>query len=71
MFHTNRTYKGISGFPKRSESVYDTFGVGHSSTSISAALGMSLATELKKDKNKQHIAVIGDGSMTGGIALKV
>ena len=70
VFHTNRVYKGISGFPKRSESVYDTFGVGHSSTSISAALGMSLASELKKDKNKQHIAVIGDGSMTGGIAFE-
>ena len=69
-FYTNRTYKGISGFPKRSESVYDTFGVGHASTSISAALGMSLASELKKDKNKQHIAVIGDGSMTGGIAFE-
>ena len=70
VFHTNRIYKGISGFPKRSESVYDTFGVGHSSTSISAALGMSLASELKNDKNKQHIAVIGDGSMTGGIAFE-
>ena len=70
VFHTNRNYKGISGFPKRSESVYDTFGVGHSSTSISAALGMSLASELKKDKKKQHIAVIGDGSMTGGIAFE-
>ena len=70
VFHTNRIYRGISGFPKRSESVYDTFGVGHSSTSISAALGMSLASELKKDKNKQHIAVIGDGSMTGGIAFE-
>ena len=69
-FHTNRIYNGISGFPKRSESVYDTFGVGHASTSISAALGMSLASELKKDKNKQHIAVIGDGSMTGGIAFE-
>ncbi len=69
-FYTNRTYKGISGFPKRSESVYDTFGTGHSSTSISAALGMSLASELKKNKNKQHIAVIGDGSMTGGIAFE-
>ena len=70
VFHTNRIYRGISGFPKRSESVYDTFGVGHSSTSISAALGMSLVSELKKDKNKQHIAVIGDGSMTGGIAFE-
>ena len=69
-FHTNRIYKGISGFPKRSESVYDTFGVGHSSTSISAALGMSLASELKGDKNKQHIAVIGDGSMTAGLAFE-
>ena len=69
MFHTNRTYKGISGFSKRSESVYDTFGVGHSSTSISPVLGMSLATELKNDKNKQHITVIGDGSMTGGIGF--
>ena len=69
-FHTNRIYKGISGFPKRSESVYDTFGVGHASTSISATLGMSLASKLKKQKNKQHIAVIGDGSMTGGIAFE-
>ncbi len=69
-FHTNRIYKGISGFPKRSESVFDTFGVGHSSTSISAALGMSLASELKGDKNKQHIAVIGDGSMTAGLAFE-
>ena len=69
-FHTNRIYKGISGFPKRSESVYDTFGVGHSSTSISAALGMSLASELKGNKNKQHIAVIGDGSMTAGLAFE-
>ncbi|MAR40433.1 MAG: 1-deoxy-D-xylulose-5-phosphate synthase [Flavobacteriales bacterium] len=70
VFHTNRNYKGISGFPKRSESVYDTFGVGHSSTSISAALGMSLASKIKEDKKKQHIAVIGDGSMTGGIAFE-
>ena len=71
VFHTNRVYKGISGFPKRSESVYDTFGVGHSSTSISSSIRrMSLASELKKDKNKQHIAVIGDGSMTGGIGAE-
>lgn len=69
-FYTNRTYKGISGFPKRSESVYDTFGVGHSSTSISAGLGMSLASNLKKDTTKQHISVIGDGSITGGIAFE-
>lgn len=70
VFHTNRKYKGISGFPKRSESEYDTFGVGHSSTSISAALGMAEASRLKNDKNKQHIAVIGDGAMTGGLAFE-
>ena len=69
-FPTNRIYKGLSGFPKRSESVYDTFGVGHSSTSISAALGMAIASKVNDDKNKQHIAVIGDGSMTGGIAFE-
>ncbi len=69
-FHTNRIYGGISGFPKRSESEYDTFGVGHSSTSISAALGMSEASRLKQDHNKQHIAVIGDGAMTGGMAFE-
>lgn len=69
-FHTNRMYKGLSGFPKRSESEYDTFGVGHSSTSISAALGMSVASKLSKDNKKQHIAVIGDGAMTGGIAFE-
>ncbi len=69
-FHTNRMYGGISGFPKRSESEYDTFGVGHSSTSISAALGMSEASRLKKDNGKQHIAVIGDGAMTGGMAFE-
>ncbi|QNL21925.1 1-deoxy-D-xylulose-5-phosphate synthase [Hyphobacterium sp. CCMP332] len=69
-FHTNRIYGGLSGFPKRSESEYDTFGVGHSSTSISAALGMSEASRLKKDHNKQHIAVIGDGAMTGGMAFE-
>jgi 1-deoxy-D-xylulose-5-phosphate synthase len=70
VFHTNRIYKGISGFPKRKESKYDTFGVGHSSTSISAALGMSVASKLKGDKNRQHIAVIGDGAMTGGMAFE-
>ncbi len=69
-FHTNRKYKGISGFPKRSESKYDTFGVGHSSTSISAALGMAVASFQKDDKDKQHIAVIGDGAMTGGMAFE-
>ena len=69
-FPTNRIYKGLSGFPKRTESVYDTFGVGHSSTSISAALGMSLASNHKKDTEKQHIAVIGDGAMTAGLAFE-
>jgi len=69
-FHTNRTYKGISGFPKRSESVYDTFGVGHSSTSISAGLGMAIASTYKNEKDRQHIAVIGDGAMTGGLAFE-
>ena len=57
-FHTNRLKDGISGFPKRSESEYDTFGVGHSSTSISAAFGMAVASRYKGEKNKQHIAVI-------------
>src|SRR3982750_2156236 len=70
IFHTNRIYKGISGFPKRSESEYDTFGVGHSSTSISAALGMAVASRLKGEKERQHIAVIGDGAMTAGLAFE-
>ncbi len=70
IFHTNRIYKGISGFPKRSESEYDTFGVGHSSTSISAALGLAVASRLKGDKKRQHIAVIGDGAMTAGMAFE-
>lgn len=69
-FHTNRIYKGISGFPKRSESDYDTFGVGHSSTSISAALGMAVASQYKGEKDRQHVAVIGDGSMTAGMAFE-
>lgn len=69
-FHTNRTYKGLSGFPKRKESDYDTFGVGHSSTSISAALGMAEASHYQKNFDKQHIAVIGDGAMTGGLAFE-
>lgn len=69
-FNTNRIYKGISGFPKRTESEYDAFGVGHSSTSISAALGMAMASAYKKDNTKQHIAVIGDGAMTGGLAFE-
>lgn len=69
-FHTNRVYKGISGFPKRSESEYDTFGVGHSSTSISAALGMAVASRLKGENDRQHVAVIGDGAMTAGLAFE-
>jgi 1-deoxy-D-xylulose-5-phosphate synthase len=68
-FHTNRIYGGLSGFPRREESNYDTFGVGHSSTSISAALGMAVASKYKKN-DIQHVAVIGDGSMTGGIAFE-
>jgi 1-deoxy-D-xylulose-5-phosphate synthase len=70
VFHTNRIHKGLSGFPKRSESEYDTFGVGHSSTSISGALGMAVASRYKKENDKQHIAVIGDGSMTAGLAFE-
>ena len=69
-FHTNRIYKGLSGFPKRSESEYDTFGVGHSSTSISAALGMAVASNYKGETDRQHVAVIGDGAMTGGQAFE-
>ncbi len=68
-FSTNRKYKGISGFPKRKESIYDAFGVGHSSTSISAALGMALASKYKGE-DRQHIAVIGDGAMTAGMAFE-
>jgi len=68
-FATNRKYKGLSGFPKRSESEYDTFGVGHSSTSISAALGMAVAAKYKKEDRKA-IAVIGDGAMTAGMAFE-
>ena len=70
IFHTNRLYGGMSGFPKRSESEYDTFGVGHSSTSISGALGMAIASQYKNEKDRQHIAVIGDGSMTAGLAFE-
>ena len=70
VFHTNRQLDGISGFPKRSESVYDAFGVGHSSTSISAALGMAIASNLKSDFEKQHIAVIGDASIASGMAFE-
>jgi len=70
IFHTNRQLHGISGFPKRSESSYDTFGVGHSSTSISAALGMAIASNLKGEKEKNHIAVIGDASIASGMAFE-
>ena len=70
IFYTNRTYDGISGFPKMSESKYDAFGVGHSTTSISAGLGMAIASKYKNEKDRQHIAVIGDGAMTGGLAFE-
>ena len=70
IFHTNRELNGISGFPKRDESNYDAFGVGHSSTSISAALGMALASQLKGEVDKQHIAVIGDASIASGMAFE-
>lgn len=69
-FDTNRQFGGISGFPKRNESIYDTFGVGHSSTSISAALGMAIASQLKGDNDKNHIAVIGDASIASGMAFE-
>lgn len=70
VFHTNRKYKGISGFPKPSESIYDTFGVGHSSTSVSAALGMAVAARLKHEDDRKIVAVIGDGAITGGMAFE-
>lgn len=69
-FHTNRQLNGISGFPKITESEYDAFGVGHSSTSISAGLGMSVASLLKEESNRRVIAVIGDGAMTSGLAFE-
>ncbi len=69
-FHTNRKYKGISGFPNRFESIYDSFGVGHSSTSISAALGMAIAAKTKGENDRNVVAVIGDGSMTAGLAFE-
>ncbi len=69
VFHTNRQLGGISGFPKRSESAYDTFGVGHSSTTISAALGMAIASQLKGE-DRHHIAVIGDASIASGMAFE-
>lgn len=69
-FHTNRQLNGISGFPKRDESEYDTFGTGHSSTAISAALGMAIASQLKGETEKQHIAVVGDASIASGMAFE-
>ncbi len=70
IFYTNRQLGGISGFPKRSESEYDAFGVGHSSTAISAALGMAIASKLKGEVHKQHIAVVGDASIASGMAFE-
>jgi 1-deoxy-D-xylulose-5-phosphate synthase len=70
VFHTNRQFGGIAGFPSRKESVFDAFGVGHSSTSISAALGMAIASNLKGQTEKQHIAVIGDASIASGMAFE-
>ena len=69
-FITNRKYKGLSGFPRRAESEYDSFGVGHSSTSISAALGMAMASQYKGETDRQHVAIIGDGAMTAGLAFE-
>ncbi len=69
-FISNRKYKGLSGFPKRSESEYDTFGVGHSSTSISAALGMAMAAKYKGESDRKTVAIIGDGALTAGIAFE-
>lgn len=70
VFHTNRLYKGISGFPKMSESEYDAFGTGHSSTSISAALGMGVAANLNNERDRHHVAIIGDGAISGGMAME-
>ncbi len=69
-FSTNRKYNGLSGFPKRSESEYDSFGVGHSSTSISAALGMAMAAKYKGETDRKAVAIIGDGAMTAGLAFE-
>jgi len=69
-FHNNRKYKGISGFPKMTESAYDAFGTGHASTAISAALGMAIADVLDGNTDRHNIAVVGDGSMTGGMAFE-
>lgn len=70
LFHTNRELNGISGFPRREESEYDDFGVGHSSTAISAALGMAIASRLLGEREKQHIAVVGDASIASGMAFE-
>jgi 1-deoxy-D-xylulose-5-phosphate synthase len=70
LFHTNRMYHGISGFPKMSESEYDAFGTGHSSTSLSAALGMAVASALQGDHDRMHISVIGDAALAGGMAME-
>ena len=70
VFYTNRQFGGIAGFPSRKESKFDAFGVGHSSTSISAALGMAIASNLKGEKEKHHIAVIGDASIASGMAFE-
>jgi len=70
IFHTNREFGGISGFPELNESEFDSFGVGHSSTSISAVLGMSLASKIKNEQERQHIAVIGDASIASGMAFE-
>src|SRR5258705_1672523 len=69
-FASNRKYNGLSGFPKRGESEYDTFGVGHSSTSISAALGMAMAAKYKGETDRKAVAIIGDGAMTAGLAFE-
>lgn len=70
VFHTNRMYKGISGFPRMTESEYDAFGTGHSSTSISAALGMGVAANLNNERDRHHVAIIGDGAISGGMAME-
>lgn len=70
LFDTNRQWKGLSGFPKRTESIYDAFGTGHSSTSISAVLGMATASILKGNKKRKHIAIIGDASIVSGMAFE-
>ncbi len=70
VFHTNRQLGGISGFPKRAESIYDAFGTGHSSTAISAALGMAMASQLQNNTNRNHIAVVGDASIASGMAFE-